>query len=146
MKQFIPFPQANDLMKVLKIRNILPAHKSKVKLKIKEYFGFSSRQADYYFLAGLWLRLYHENADGVIVNSLDDAILMTHLNDVLMTNKIFSNALKNKGHDKKGQLDLIVYDLMLNSNMSTSLTSTHYRRATTVLKWIEQLNDMNNGR
>ena len=63
-----------------------------------------------------------------------------------MTNKIFSNALKNKGHDKKGQLDLIVYDLMLNSNMSTSLTSTHYRRATTVLKWIEQLNDMNNGR
>lgn len=146
MKQTIPFPQANDLMKVLKIRNILPTHKSKVKLKIKEYFGFSSRQSDYYFMAGLWLRLYHEDIDGVFVISFNDALLMTHLNDEFMSNKVFSNAIKNKGLDKKRRLDLIVNDLVLDSNMNTLLTSTHYRRATTVLKWIEQLNVMNNGR
>ena len=97
-------------------------------------------------MAGLWLRLYHEDIDGVFVISFNDALLMTHLNDEFMSNKVFSNAIKNKGLDKKRRLDLIVNDLVLDSNMNTLLTSTHYRRATTVLKWIEQLNVMNNGR
>lgn len=143
MKNYIPFPQANDLLKVIEIRKILPIHRSKIKVAIKEYFQFSSRQSDYYYLAGLWLGLYHEDADKVVVSLLDDRDVYAHINNEFLCNEVFSNAFKNRRLSRKQQMDLVVRDLVLNSNMNTLVTSTHYRRASTVLKWIDQLNVMN---
>ena len=140
----IPFPQANDLTKIVEIRNLLPKNKSLVKKAIQEYFNFSSRQAGYYFSACLWFGLYVVSSNNDVVSRVEGKNVHEYLRNKFSSNVILSNALQNQHLTRKIQVELIVNDLILHSNMSTMITTTHYRRASTVLKWVEYFNSMNN--
>ncbi len=63
----VPFPQADSFDKVVSIIEHLQ-YKSLTKFEIEEMFGFTSRQADYYFNAAKYLGLIDEfkNSEGIL--------------------------------------------------------------------------------
>lgn len=138
----IPFPQANDLKKVIEINKLLPCTKSAVKMKMVNLYGFSPRQADYYLQAGIWLGIYHIDAKNVVSGQETYEQIERIISTTIRENIIFKNACENRHLEVGEQRRLIVGDLVLHSNMSTMTKSTHYRRASTVIRWIKDWEEL----
>lgn len=138
----IPFPQANDLRKVIEINKFLPCTKSEVKTKLVNLYGFSPRQADYYLQAGIWLGIYHVDVKNVVSGQSTFKDIEKIISTTIRENIIFKNARENLHLGLNEQRRLIVGDLVLHSNMSTMTKTTHYRRASTVIKWINDWEEL----
>ena len=143
----IPFPQANDLDKIVDLLSLVNNGVS-TKASIAEYFEFDERQSDYYGNAGCYLSLMQKENINFVLTNLGRTFLSitspsertTILIKQLLKRPVFRELIK-KLIDVKYNLDSISNDEISKAiEKNTLLTGdTPLRRASTVRSWLRWL-------
>lgn len=135
----VPFPQANDLGKILNLICKFENYSNRDLLKLLD-LG-SPRQLDYYFNAAIFLgllevknnRKVHTNDSRIIINELpnfrEQRFILFLLKNKLIKSVVFNYSDKN------------IFDILQNYDSFKNLSeSTKNRRISTVKKWVKWLN------
>lgn len=139
-----PFPQANDLSKVISVLNI-PEESQLINYPyMRVYLGdISDRQVDYYISACIYLGLVDKDKnftdDGIHLRTLVGIEQIAELSRIIVSDKVFGTVYfqeKMLGiHLEKEDVVEIMKDLVdLESN------AVYERRSSTVLSWINWIN------
>ncbi|HWY08728.1 MAG TPA: hypothetical protein VNY24_17835 [Candidatus Acidoferrales bacterium] len=138
----IPFPQADDLSKVLDVADILSGGLAD-KEEIAERFQVDPRQGDYYANAAAWLGIAEKSKgsfdltkEGREFNKLTRIERMERVADILAQTPGFAEALAAQAGGNPLNLAEIARAIGKNYGLSGT---TAPRRASTVRSWIEYL-------
>lgn len=148
----IPYPQANDLDKVIDLVNFIYDGR-KTKTDIAEKFDFDDRQGDYYANAARYLGLLDKDHQDFLLTTLGKEFVEIN-SSAERTLFIFKQIIKRPSFrrilkllvDRNLSLDLISIDeIALIIEEETELSSsTPPRRASTVMNWLRWI--LENGR
>lgn len=138
MDNNIPFPQANDMTKIIKL---VMADESVIndKAKAMELIHVSTtRQVAYYFSALQFLKyLKHDKTFTDRANSLmkNKSKIIIDIYDQLLNDDMFGNAYKQFKDSKKVNVEVIKNEIR--KNKTNLADSTVNRRASTIKAWVE---------
>jgi hypothetical protein len=141
----IPFPQANDLDKVVDVVSLADRHLA-TKAKIAAYFEFDERQADYYANAGVYLGFLARLEDGFVVTDIGQNFINTrslYMRTHIVAEQMFRRPVFRAAFEQwQGcgfQTEAINQeDIARSIERYTSLSgSTPLRRASTVVRWLD---------
>ncbi len=147
----IPFPQADSFERVINICENLLNRKFLSKNEIADMFAFTDRQADYYCNAGKYLGIIEQQQNqNIVLSKTGTQLLNLNLRDrllflakLILRHKVFNDALRL--YFEKSELpskDEIVC-LMKNVHLNkVGGDSTYYRRASTILSWLNWITRM----
>ena len=138
----IPFPQADDLSKIIDVVEVLTSG-AEDKFGIAEKFDVDPRQGDYYGNGAIWLGLaqksnglYRSTQSGAEFSSLDRSKRLARLGEIVSAMPVFHEAATERVRAGQVDLDKISQSLIRRFGFSQS---TGERRALTVRSWIEWL-------
>ncbi len=141
----IPFPQANDLDKVIDLISLLSSDRMN-KYRISDFFEFEDRQGDYYANAAMYLGFVSKENTDYFLTPLGYRLVelksqqerTSVIIDQIFQHNIFVRSfelLVKKGLDFSKLSDAEIGQVIQeNTNLSGS---TPLRRASTVRKWLE---------
>ena len=131
------WPQADSLGRIISILDMLPIRVDHFVNEFSTRYGMSTRQCSYYKSAALWLEIITIE-ENVIISCVDGSDPYQHILGKLNSNKVFNKAIKSL---RRGNLDknLIALDILMYSSLGSSITTTHLRRAQTVISWVKTL-------
>jgi hypothetical protein len=138
----IPFPQADDLSKIIDVVEVLSSG-AEDKFGIAEKFDVDPRQGDYYGNGAIWLGLaektnglYNATQRGSELSSLDRSKRLARVGEIVSSMPVFHEAATERV--RTGQVDLEKISRALVRKFGLS-ESTGDRRALTVRSWIDWL-------
>ncbi|MGA7556977.1 MAG: hypothetical protein WBW54_24785 [Candidatus Acidiferrales bacterium] len=138
----VPFPQADDLSKIIDAVEILSSEPQN-KFELAEKFDVDPRQGDYYGNSAIWLGLAEKSnhdfsltQQGASFARLDRAGRLAKLTELVTRVPIFNEAAKEYARDLEPDIHDIARRVMRDFKLSES---TGERRAETVRAWIRWL-------
>ena len=145
----IPFPQANDIGKIIDLCDNIMVSGPMSKMDVEGFFGFTGRQADYYLNAAKYLgvvsydprRYPHARLtqDGTILASCSGVSRERILSSLIMKHPAFREALHislMRGTiPETGEIRTIL--LRTNPGIGAATNDTFGRRASTIRSWIQ---------
>lgn len=140
----IPFPQADDFEKIVKIINIDDPSRYNDKLSMSRFLDdISPRQVQYYLSACMYLNLINSNKglteEGKYLRKLNNADQIIELSRLILSIRVFGNVYLGEKYLKVKYTRQDVEDLM-RSTTNIENEAVIHRRSQTVLKWIEWIN------
>jgi hypothetical protein len=145
MDKIIPFPQADDFQKVLKIINIANPDDLKQKKSMQIILGdITERQVQYYLNAVMFLGVIDLNKNftelGIKIRKMNKFEQKIVLSQQIVSNKVFGEVyFSEKVLDIKFSKDEIVG--VMKKYLKFQSEEIYYRRAQTILKWLEWVNN-----
>ncbi|RLL43924.1 hypothetical protein D8M04_13550 [Oceanobacillus piezotolerans] len=149
----IPFPQADTFDNIIKLLNLL--YKGDLnKYKITDHFKFTSRQTDYYTNSAIYLGFVEKrhieksvyftlSEKGYQTFSLPEKEKHLAIIKSIFEHSVFKRAYIEWYEEKFITKDRVV-EIMLEEDLRVASDSTLYRRARTIICWIEWINDIEN--
>ena len=136
----IPFPQANDVRRVIDCVDAIGAgHVSRASLAA--YYGFAGRQADYYANAAAYLSLLERNGGSFQLSELGQRFLRAPVNQrhELLLRQLVARPVFRQGAETlalTGRVPTVEYlaEVIAHRTQLTAVTAT--RRAKTVVAWL----------
>lgn len=145
MDNKFPFPQADDINKVMIILNVADVNSLKDKEKLKiSLSDISDRQIQYYLSACMYLGLVDENKMltpmAVHIRGLNRSEQEIALAQSIVSNNIFGYIyfLEKRLGAKLAREDIID---ILKHHISFESDEMYKRRSQTIIKWVKWLND-----
>jgi len=145
IKNKIPFPQADDFEKVVKIVNIDDAKCYKDMEAMSRYLdNISFRQVQYYLSACMYLNIIDSNKnlteEGIILRQLNNANQTVELIRLILSDRIFGTVyLSEKYLGSKYSREDVEY--LMKNITDIENEAVIRRRAQTVMKWVEWINN-----
>ena len=145
----IPFPQANDLNKVIDTVSLVNQGYS-TKQELSEIFEFDERQGDYYANAGRYLGFLDREGTSFSVSAIGKRLLRLSspsmraglITEQLIRRPVFHQILHQLLHNNLDISSLDSIDIsQLVEGQTTLGGSTPQRRASTVIQWIKWIFD-----
>lgn len=140
----IPFPQADDMLKIFKIINIDDSNKLKEKLSMQMLLGdISSRQVQYYLNAAAFLDVIDSNKEftpfGMKLREIEYYDQVIRISQKIISNEIFGEVFFTQlflgiALEREEIVSIMKKYICFNSD------ALYIRRAQTVSKWIEWIN------
>lgn len=150
----VPFPQANSFDRITDFLGLL-VEDDLSKEDITSNYAFNKRQTDYYFNAGKYLGLIEDFKDeeniirikltskGRKIISLSHKEKNLAIVKQILEHNVFSEVLKLYFKKSEAPTKEEIVKIMKKSNLyRVDSDSTYFRRASTVLKWIEWIIDL----
>ncbi|MEH7514249.1 hypothetical protein V7146_16165 [Gottfriedia acidiceleris] len=147
--QDIPFPQADNFNNITLLFNELKKGKLK-KEEITKLLGYTTRQTDYYTNSAIYLGLVEKDysKDGIIfcltnkgkristyVPREEFLNIIKAIFEHAVFKRTFLESIENGGIVKER-----VLEIMIEENLKITSDSTLYRRAKTIISWIDWIN------
>ena len=138
----IPFPQADDLRKVIVLLNVNDDDKFQDKKALSTLLGdISDRQVQYYISACQYLGLISADKRFTDLGDMEEAQKNAELAVIIISKEIFGMVyFLQKSLGEKYQRDDVIA-LMREQNLGLNNDEVINRRAQTVMKWVEWIND-----
>lgn len=140
----IPFPQANDMQKIIKLLTSNESVINNKKETMKLIDVKTTRQVAYYLSALRFLNyLKHDKTFTDKANSLmkDERKIIIDIYNQLLNNEIFGKVYKQFKNTKEIDVQLIKKEIQKNKKLSQS---TVERRASTIKSWVEWMDSVSN--
>lgn len=147
----LPFPQADSFERVVNLCELLKQKEFITKEDITLNYDFDARQTDYYSNAAKYLGLvdYNRN-DGCFLTSNGQRIFSLSIIDrqlefvkLILSHDAFKNTLNQYFEDGDIPSKDEIVEIMKQSKLyNIDSDSTYYRRASTVLSWINWIIDL----
>lgn len=148
MENKIPFPQADDFEKVIKLINLENIEKYNDKIALSMILGdIADRQVQYYLSACMYLGILDEKKNltpkGVSIRKLNYAGQVVELSRIIISDEIFGEVyfMQKYLEVKLNREDVIG---IMKKKISFNSEELYKRRAQTVIKWIEWINNVMN--
>lgn len=148
MENKIPFPQADDFEKVIKLINLENVEKYNDKIALSMILGdIADRQVQYYLSACMYLGILDEKKNltskGVSIRKLNYAGQVVELSRIIVSDEIFGEVYFMQ---KYLEVKLTREDVIgiMKKKISFNSEELYKRRAQTVIKWIEWINNVMN--
>lgn len=146
----VPFPQADSFERVINLCELLKQKGFLTKEEITQNYDFDGRQTDYYSNAGRYLGLLETRKDmlsgqtGCALTQKGKQIFNTNLIErqkefvkLIISHKVFKETLKLYLDDGEIPSKGEVVEIMKHSKLyKVNSDSTYFRRASTVLGWV----------
>ena len=129
----IPFPQADDLDKVILFVNKIFQGNTRTEIMIT--LSITSRQIDYYGNAAVFLNLLEREKKQFFINS--QGILFCESNKISQKNKMISILSKHQIFSKFIKDEDNIYIILKDEYLATFSDATIKRRAQTIYSWVK---------
>lgn len=145
----VPFPQANSLERIFNLCELINSSEILSKVEITENYAFDSRQTDYYLNACKYLGLVEIGVNNGLVSAWlsakGKALFRGDINhrrvtfiELILSRNAFNETLKlYLSKANKPTITEIVAIMKQSKLNNIESESTFFRRASTILKWIE---------
>ncbi len=136
----IPFPQANDVRRVIDCIDAIGAGLAS-RVSLAAHYGFAGRQADYYANAAAYLSLLERNANSFQLSELGQRFLRAPLNQrhELLLRQMISRPVFRQGAESialTGRIPSVEYLAQVIAERTKLTAVTAARRAKTVVAWL----------
>lgn len=144
----VPFPQANSLERIFNLCELINSSEILSKVEITENYAFDSRQTDYYLNACKYLGLVEIGINNGLVSgwlsAKGKALFKGDINhrrvafiELILSKNAFNETLKLYLIKASKPTSEEIVEIMKQSKLNNvESESTYYRRASTIVKWI----------